>query len=49
MPNLNAALGVAQLEDLNRRLEAKRLLAERYSTAVIGLEGVEMVAEQPVV
>jgi dTDP-4-amino-4,6-dideoxygalactose transaminase len=45
MPNLNAALGVAQLEDLERRLAAKRQLAERYSHAFDGLEGVELVAE----
>ena len=45
LPNINAALGVAQLEDLERRLEAKRLLAERYRAAVAGLEGVELVAE----
>lgn len=45
LPNLNAALGVAQLEHLDRRLEAKRQLAERYSSAVAGLEGVELVAE----
>ena len=45
LPNLNAALGVAQLEDLERRLQAKRQLAERYRIAVAGLEGVEMVEE----
>jgi perosamine synthetase len=45
MPNLNAALGVAQLEDLERRVKAKRQLAERYGDAVAGLEGVELVAE----
>ena len=45
MPNLNAALGVAQLEDLERRLVAKRLLAERYSQAFAAIEGVELVSE----
>jgi perosamine synthetase len=45
LPNLNAALGVAQLEDLDRRLAAKRQLAERYAQAFAGLEGVELVAE----
>jgi perosamine synthetase len=45
LPNLNAALGVAQLEDLNRRLDAKLLLAQRYAEAFAGLEGVELVAE----
>ena len=45
LPNLNAALGVAQLEDLDRRLAAKHQLAERYAEAFAGLEGVELVAE----
>ena len=45
LPNLNAALGVAQLEDLSRRLEAKRQLAERYAQAFAGVEGVELVSE----
>jgi aminotransferase in exopolysaccharide biosynthesis len=45
LPNLNAALGVAQLEDLPRRLQAKRRLAERYAAAFAGVAGVELVAE----
>lgn len=45
LPNLNAALGVAQLEDLERRLQAKRQLVVRYSQAFAGVEGVELVAE----
>lgn len=45
LPNLNAALGVAQLENLDRRLEAKRQLAQRYAEAFSGLECVELVAE----
>jgi dTDP-4-amino-4,6-dideoxygalactose transaminase len=45
LPNLNAALGVAQLEDLDRRLDAKRLLAKRYEEAFADREGVELVAE----
>jgi perosamine synthetase len=47
MPNLNAALGFAQLEDLDRRLEAKRQLAQRYSKVFAGLDGVELVEEPP--
>ena len=47
LPNLNAALGVAQLEDLSRRLNAKRTLADRYTTAFQELPGVELVAEPP--
>jgi dTDP-4-amino-4,6-dideoxygalactose transaminase len=42
MPNLNAALGVAQLEVLASRLERKRLLQERYREAFRGMEGVEL-------
>jgi len=45
LPNLNAALGVAQLEDLDRRLSAKRRLAERYAAAFENLPSVELVAE----
>lgn len=45
LPNLNAALGVAQLEVLSRRLEAKRQLAERYAQAFAGVNGVELVPE----
>jgi len=47
LPNLNAALGVAQLEDLPRRLQAKRQLAEHYSQAFASVEGVALVAEPP--
>jgi len=47
LPNLNAALGVAQLEDLERRLAAKRRLAERYAAAFESLPEVELVAEPP--
>lgn len=45
LPNLNAALGVAQLEDLDRRLEAKCQLAQRYLEVFADLEGVELVPE----
>jgi perosamine synthetase len=45
LPNINAALGVAQLEDLERRLQAKRKLAERYTAAFAELEGIELVPE----
>ncbi len=45
LPNLNAALGVAQLEDLDRRIEAKRQLAQRYAEVFADLESVELVAE----
>jgi len=42
LPNLNAALGVAQLEVLASRLERKRLLHQRYREALADLEGVEL-------
>jgi perosamine synthetase len=42
MPNLNAALGVAQLEVLVNRLERKRLLQQRYREALGDLQGVEL-------
>ncbi len=45
LPNLNAALGVAQLEDLGRRLDAKRMIAQHYAEAFADLEGVELVLE----
>lgn len=47
MPNLNAALGCAQLEQLERFLAAKRSLAERYQEAVAPLESVRFLAEPP--
>ena len=47
LPNLNAALGVAQLENLDSRLDAKRQLAQRYAQAFAGLAGIELVAEPP--
>jgi perosamine synthetase len=45
MPNLNAALGCAQLEQLPARLDAKRTLFQRYKAAFAPLAGVELVAE----
>ncbi|MCB4378468.1 LegC family aminotransferase [Synechococcus sp. MU1650] len=45
LPNLNAALGVAQLEDLERRLEAKGQLVQQYKRAFASIEGIELVAE----
>jgi aminotransferase in exopolysaccharide biosynthesis len=45
LPNLNAALGCAQLERLPMLLQAKRTLYDRYSAAVNGIEGVRLIAE----
>ena len=47
MPNINAALGVAQLAQLDSRLTQKRALARRYIDAFAGAEGVEVFAERP--
>lgn len=45
LPNLNAALGSAQLEQLPQLLAAKRLLHERYAAAFAGIRGVRLVSE----
>jgi len=46
LPNLNAALGVAQLERLEGFVAAKRRLAELYREAFAGVSGVRSVAER---
>lgn len=45
MPNLNAALGCAQLERLDDMLRRKRVLAERYAEAFRDLGGVRFLEE----
>lgn len=45
MPNLNAALGLAQLEKLGTFVERKRRLAEAYRAACQKLPGVSFVSE----
>jgi perosamine synthetase len=45
MPNLNAALGCAQLEQLPHFLQKKRLLAQRYQQAFSGLAGIKIFQE----
>ena len=45
LPNLNAALGCAQLEQLDNRLARKRRLAERYVAGLEGLDGATMLRE----
>ena len=45
MPNINAALGCAQLEQLHGFLAAKRTLFGRYQAAFSGLENTRIVAE----
>jgi len=45
MPNINAALGCAQLEQLPRYLQSKRALAESYIDAFADISGVKFVRE----
>jgi perosamine synthetase len=45
LPNVNAAIGCAQLERLPQFLEEKRRLAESYRQAIAGVAGVSFVAE----
>jgi perosamine synthetase len=45
MPNLNAALGCAQLEQLDKKLDAKRNLYKRYYQAFKSLPGVTLFSE----
>ena len=47
LPNLNAALGCAQMERLGEMLAAKRHLTERYGELLDGLEDVRLFREQP--
>ena len=46
MPNLNAALGCAQLEQLEGFLRAKRQLTQRYQEAFRDVPGVKMFVER---
>jgi dTDP-4-amino-4,6-dideoxygalactose transaminase len=45
LPNLNAALGCAQLEQLPGLLAAKRDLFRRYQAAFAPLSGIRLIAE----
>jgi aminotransferase in exopolysaccharide biosynthesis len=45
MPNINAALGCAQLEQLPRLVEAKRDLYKRYEAAFSRIDGVKLKRE----
>ena len=47
LPNLNAALGCAQLEQLPSKLNAKRGLFKRYQSAFAFVEGARLIAEPP--
>jgi len=45
MPNINAALGCAQLENLPRFIKEKRTLADKYEKAFSGIEGLKFFKE----
>jgi len=45
MPNINAALGCAQLEALPDAIKNKRKLAEKYKQTFIGVKGIEFFVE----
>jgi predicted outer membrane repeat protein len=45
LPNINAALGCAQLEQLPDKLSAKRALFNLYQAAFASVEGIELVTE----
>jgi perosamine synthetase len=47
LPNINAALGCAQLEQLDGFLARKRRLAERYAESFAGIDGVRFMTEPP--
>lgn len=47
MPNLNAALGCAQLEQLPAKLADKKVLFQRYQTAFATVQGVKLMVEPP--
>jgi aminotransferase in exopolysaccharide biosynthesis len=45
MPNINAALGCAQLEQLPGKLESKRNLFKKYQQAFADIEGIRLFSE----
>jgi aminotransferase in exopolysaccharide biosynthesis len=45
MPNINAAIGCAQLEQLPEKLKLKRALFKRYNSVLSGIEGLSLVKE----
>jgi perosamine synthetase len=47
LPNLNAALGLAQIEQIAEFVAAKRALARRYADVFSGVRGVTFVMEPP--
>tara|TARA_Y100001968_G_scaffold263909_1_gene252634 strand:- start:4998 stop:6212 length:1215 start_codon:yes stop_codon:yes gene_type:complete len=46
LPNLNAALGVAQLENINNRLLKKKILFNKYLNALSNIDEIELIKER---
>lgn len=46
MPNINAALGVSQLESINEKLELKKNLFQTYKKNLLNIEGIEIIEDQ---
>jgi perosamine synthetase len=47
LTNVQAAIGCAQLEQLDRYIQAKRTIASRYETALAGVPGLSVMPEAP--
>lgn len=47
MTNLQAAIGVAQLEQIDRFIEIKRAMAKKYSEGLAGIPGIKLPMEIP--
>lgn len=47
LPNINAALGCAQLEKITELVDKKRQLAKKYQETFANIEGVSILAERP--
>ena len=45
MPNINAALGVSQLESINEKLELKKNLFKTYKNNFSNIEGIEIIED----
>src|SRR5207247_839165 len=46
LPNINAAIGCAQMESLGRHLERKREIARWYERALAGIPGLSLLKER---
>ena len=47
MTNLQAAVGLAQLEQIDRFVEIKRKMAKKYSEGLAGIPGIKLPVEKP--